>query len=255
MLTKNILQILIAISPSLVLIYKISHNNHIFDRSRVLYDIFIEILDLNKLYEDDVNPFIYLVIYIIVIFAIEYIGIMGIIPDIFAILLVILLLSLVFFEVTMYSKEPGKIPKEKVKSYKVSYPLYHIYIAFGIGIIFLTLTVSPSITINFPFLSIYFVIGPFLIIAASIYLISLIELVLYHFAREKKFQRLNQYFRDKPEKLKIDILLKNGDRLNGIFSGVYIESLFLRNSEDVIYNIRYNQIEIIGCKFIQVNKE
>lgn len=164
-------------------------------------------------------------------------------------------ISLVFFLIATYSKEPGKIPKDKVKSYKSVYILFHIYIALGIGMICSTLTVSPSIIINFPLLSVYFVIGPSLIIAVSIYLILFIEIVLYHLIREKKLQRINQYFRDKPEKLKMDILLKNGDRLNGTFAGLYIESLFLINSEDMLYGIKYKQIEIIGCKLIKINKE
>lgn len=237
------------------LIYTIFHNSHIFDRSRVLYDILVEIRDLDKLYMDYVNPFIYLLIYIIVNYLILYICLFEIIPDIFTILLVVLFISLFFFIITTYSKEPRKIPKDKVKSYKSVYIIFNIYIALGIGMIYSTLTVSPSIIINFPLLSVYVVIGPFLIIALSIYLILFIGIVLYYFVREKKLQRINQYFRDKTEKLKIDILLKNGDRLNGTFAAIYIESLFLINSENMLYGIKYKQIEIIGCKLIKVNKE
>ena len=255
MLTKNILEILTVIIPLLGLIYTIFHNSHIFDRSKVLYDIFTEIGDLDPLYEDYVNPLIYLLIYVIGIGIIAYINITRIIPDIFVIFLIIMLVSLIFLIIATYSKEPGKIPKDKVKSYKVVYLLFNIYILLAIGIIYSTLTILPSITLNFLFLPIYYILTPFLIISASLYLLVFIEYVLYHFIREKALQRLNQYFRDKPEKLKMDILLKNGDRLNGTFAALYIESLFLINSEDMLYEIKYKQIEILGCKFIKVNKE
>lgn len=255
MLIENISGILTVLIAFLAFIYTIFHNSHIFDKPKVLYDIFTEIRDLNPLYEDYLNPFIYPIIYVIVVDVILYICLFGIIPDIFTILLVILIISLVFLVIKTYSKEPRMIPKDKVKNYKSVHILSHIYIALGIGMIYSTVMVSPEIVVNFTFLHFYFVIGPYIIIVASVYLILFIEMVLYQFAREKKLQRLNQYFRNKPEKLKMDILLKNGDRLNGTFAGLYIESLFLINSEEIIYSINYKQIEIIGCKFINVNKE
>lgn len=255
MLIENISGILTVIIAFLAFIYTIFHNSQIFDGPKVLYDIFIEIRDLNPLYEDYVNPFIYPVIYIIVIDVILYICLFEIIPDIFTILLVVLFISLVFLIITTYSKEPGEIPKDKVKNYKSVHILFHIYIALGIGMICSTVTVSPAIIVNSTLLPFYFVIGQYLIIAASIYLILFIEIVLYQFARKKKLQRLNQYFRDKQEKLKMDIQLKNGNRLNGTFVRLYIDSLFLMNSEDMLCVIKYKQIEIVGCKFIKINKE
>lgn len=260
MLIKNILEILTVTIPVLGIIYTIFHNSHIFDRPRILYDIFVEISNLDKLYEDEVNPFIFLLMYIIGMGLISYISIAQIIPDISLILLIIMFVSLVVLIPATYCKEPGKIPKEKVKSYKIVYLLFHIYILLAIGVIFSALVIPTSFTLNFPFLPIYYISTTFLIIAASLYLLLFIESVLYYFIRQKTLQRLNQYFRDlyssdKPENLEMNILLKNGDRLNGIFGGLYINSLFLKNSEDIIYNISYKEIETIGCKFIKVNKE
>ena len=140
--------------------------------------------------------------------------------------------------------------KNKSMSYITINILLHVYIILLIYIVVLSreaLSQSVYATIYFlvPFKQLYN-----FIIVFSLYFFILIELSFSLSIRKAKFDELDKFFQQNiPKKLQISLHLKGGIKLIGYLSELDIHSLRMMDLENVIYDIKYKEIQILGCKY------
>ena len=139
--------------------------------------------------------------------------------------------------------------KIKILNYKIDFILFHVYILLFISILVAFIESPPYIAfLSIPLLPFYLNCY-FFEILISLAAVILIDESLFLFALREKYDNIYNILIEPNKKLEIKIKLKSGGKIIGDLSSLDINFLTLVDFENIIYNIKYKQIEIIGCKY------
>lgn len=259
MLIDNVYYISTILIGSLGLAYTIIYNSSSFVGHKIIFDIFDEIdktKELNKLL---VKKTMYMIIYIIglLIFPLLH-TINYIISILFWIIIVSgsMILIIAIYQ-NQYNKKVkngqkhhnNKQSEIKILNYKVGFILIHVYILLFISILLAFIESLPYITfLSIPLL-LFYLSRYFLEILISLEAVILIDEELFMFAVREKYDNINDSLRKTNENLWLTIVLKNGEKISGDLCVLDINFLTLVDIKNIIYNIKYKQIEVIGCKY------
>ncbi len=247
----------LAIIAFLTLTYTIFYNLALFAKNKIISDIFDEINKTNELNKLLVKKTTYIIIYII---GFAIFPILHIIKHIISIICCIIIVSALIIFIIAYlqhrynikviSQQDGNNKSEiKILNYKVESILFNVYILLFIFILVASMESLPyTAFISIPLLLFYLRHYLFKIVI-SFYIVIFVDEGLFIFAIIEKYDNIKDILIQPTKKLWIKAVLKNGEKISGDLVGLDINFLKLRDIENINYNIKYKQIEVIGSKY------
>ena len=238
---------ILAIIAFMGLVYTIFYNSAPFVKNKIIFDIFDELNQLDALNKIVLNKTTYVLIYSIGVLILLY---LHNITNIISILLRIIEISIPLIGIIIISlKYYKKKSIFEVINYKVITILLHVYILLFIFIVLISIEDLPSIaffSINFFFLYLNYYLYEILL---SLVLVTLTDEALLMLSISEKYGNINDSLRKTNENLWLTVVLKNGEKISGDLCVLDINFLKLMDLKNIIYNIKYKQIEVIGCKY------
>lgn len=247
---------LLVIPTLLGAIYPIYKSLSPFVRNKIIFNIFDEIGNL-KYKKIIISKLTFFAIYFIalIMFPLAYR-----ISHIIRILAAIIIVSPIIIALvkTFYNyrnkksktdvKQDDKGTKIKILSYKARALTFHVYIVLFVYILLMSIVHLPYLA----YFSVYFFFlywtRYILEIFSSLYVVVFMCEHLFLTARQKKYESINDYLKSEDNKVWIEVLLKNGEKVCGELDNIS-NGLIQLNSKKTIYNINYKQIEVVGCKY------
>jgi hypothetical protein len=138
--------------------------------------------------------------------------------------------------------------KIKYLSYKASIIIVQIYIILFIFILVISILHLPYIAFYSSYFFILYWKHYLFDVTGSFYIVVLLSEYLLFRAVYNKYNIINHYLNKGSNKLWIEVLLKNGGKINGKLDGITYGFIQL-NNKATIYKIKYKQIEVIGCRY------
>ena len=237
----------LAVIAFLGLLYTIFYNSALFVKNKIIFDIFDELNRLNALNKIVLNKITYVFIYGIggLIFLVLY-KITGIIPILLRIIEISIILIAIIIIFLKYHKKKYIY---EVINYKETTIMLHVYILLFIFIVLISIEDLPF-TAFFSIRLFFFYINNYLYaILLSFMLVTLTDEVLLLWSIEAKYVNINNSLRKINENLWLTVVLKNGGKISGDLWVLDINFLTLIDLGNIIYNIKYKQIEVIGAKY------